>query len=85
MGNEQHQAQRGAGEQGQHGRVDPGVALADQGNAQQQATQAENQQNGTQVIHLRLAALHRHAAEGAADRPQCNQPQRQVYPEHPAP
>ena len=85
VGNEQAQAKHGAGEQCQHGRVAPAMALADQGNAQQQAAQAENQQYSAKVVALRLAALYRHARQGSLNRPQGQQPQRQVDPEHAAP
>ncbi|MNM39070.1 hypothetical protein D3C81_498390 [compost metagenome] len=61
------------------------MALAHQGDAQQQAAKAENQQHGAKVVHLCLATLHRHVSERTANGPQGDQPQRQVDPEHPAP
>ncbi|MNO88603.1 hypothetical protein D3C76_800580 [compost metagenome] len=85
MANEKRQAKHRAGEQRQYGWRCPGVALADQGNAQQQATQANNQQHGAEVIDLGLAALDRHVAQCPMDRPQRDHSQWQVDPEHPAP
>ncbi|MNH14876.1 hypothetical protein D3C76_1500500 [compost metagenome] len=63
----------------------PGLALADQGDAQQQAAQAENQQGGAEVIDLRFVRWYLQAAQGTARHPPGGQAQGQVEPEHPAP